>query len=116
MDKQMSELMGQLAEKLGTTAEHLWGALLAQAPIYGALTLIGCAVLILAATAWTVFVWRRAGAWKCEDCAFYAWIGAVVVCLTAAVVSANNAQRIAAAFFNPEYWALQEVTRLLGLH
>ncbi len=44
MDEQIEKLLRELAEKLGTTAEHLWGVLMRQAPISG---VIGILVFVL---------------------------------------------------------------------
>ena len=42
MDEKFQKLIEALAAKLGTTAEHLWGVLVRQAPISGAVDLVLC--------------------------------------------------------------------------
>lgn len=58
MDDKYQQMIEALAAKLGTTAEHLWGVLVRQAPITGAVDLAICVVLA-ALTAWWVSVVNR---------------------------------------------------------
>jgi hypothetical protein len=45
--KELTELLGKLADKLGTTVEKLWSVLLKQAPISGTVDLLLCASLVV---------------------------------------------------------------------
>lgn len=51
MNNDVGELILELAERLGTTGEHLWGVLVRQAPISGAIDLTVMAAWVLA-VAW----------------------------------------------------------------
>lgn len=45
MNEETSKLIRELADKLGTTAEHLWSVLVKQAPISSATDCVGLIVL-----------------------------------------------------------------------
>lgn len=45
MDDKYRQLIEDMAAKLGVTAEHLWGVLVKQAPISGAVDLVICIVM-----------------------------------------------------------------------
>lgn len=121
MDDKTAVLIEKLAEKLGTTAEHLWGVLLRQAPISGAVDLATAVVMVLAAVGLVRFVKEKTtkpaetkddryprAEWAEEDAGF-AWLGTVLYLITTGVVVTGSAQEIVAAFFNPEYWALSHI-------
>ena len=121
MDEKTAALIEKLAEKFGTTAEHLWGVLVTQAPISGFVDLVICAALVFAAAGVVQFVKRKTTApketeenrytraeWDAEG-GELAWAGAAALCLIVGVVVIGSAQDIVAAFFNPEYWALKHV-------
>lgn len=80
MDEKYYELLERIATKLGTTAEHLWGVMVKQAPISGITDLISIVVLIAAAFLWCKTVHRK-----------------------------TKTPPIASSFFNPEYWALMRL-------
>lgn len=121
MNDKTIALIEKLAEKLGTTAEHLWGVLLHQAPISGAVDLATVAVMVLAAVGLVRFVKGKTtkpamteddryphAEWEDEG-AGLAWLGATIYLIITGVVVIGSAQGIVAAFFNPEYWALSHI-------
>lgn len=121
MDDKTTTLIEKLAENLGTTAEHLWGVLLHQAPISGAIDLAGVVVLVMSAVRLVMFVRGKTTApgktedersshaeWEYGD-ASAAWVGTGIYLIVTAVVVHASAQGIVAAFFNPEYWALSHI-------
>lgn len=118
-------LLEQLAAKLGTTAEKLWAVLLKQAPISGMANLILCVGLVLFAVKCFRFVNRKTtvplmteenqyprGEWESEG-SFFAWTGIGILFFVVGLVIAFSVNNIAAAFFNPEYWALKEILSVL---
>lgn len=124
MDAKTTALIEKLADKLGTTAEHLWGVLIAQAPISGFVDLIICSALVFAAVGVVRFVKRKTttleptsengyitAEWE-HDGAALGWFITGIFVLGVGTVVLASIQSIAAAFLNPEYWAL---TRVLGL-
>ena len=120
--KELTELLGQLAAKLGTTVEKLWAVLLKQAPISGTIDLLICIGMVI----FTVWAFRlvkgkttkheivdgtykhREADWE-EEGAFFSWVAVGVIFLITIIQVASESENIAAAFFNPEYWALTNI-------
>lgn len=121
-DKTLSALTA-LAQKLGTTAEYLWGVLLKQAPITGAIDMAVMAAWIAAAVWWFRFVQRKTTAPaataedKCpnaqwtQDGAVLAWVSVVICGLLVALCVGAALSSTAAALLNPEYWALKQILK-----
>lgn len=98
----------ELLARLGTTVEHLWGVLLRQAPIHGAFSIVFDVVACVA----LYYAWRTLYKWDgyVEDKdILYALLGCVTAFVCVYVF--YNLPMIAAAFFNPEYWALKQVLK-----
>ena len=123
MDANTTALIEKLAAKLGTTAEHLWGVLLHQAPISGAVDLATVVVMVLMAIILFRFVRSKTtppdrtyeqqyphAEWEYEG-AGVAWLLTIICLVMVGIVVVELAQSIVAAFLNPEYWAL---SRILG--
>ena len=121
MDEKTAALIEKLAEKLGTTAEHLWGVIITQAQISGLVDLIICTVLVALAVVAVRFVKHKTtkpeetdddryqhAEWEDEG-AGLAWLGVAILLLIVGLVVIGSAQDIVAAFANPEYWALKRV-------
>jgi hypothetical protein len=120
--KEFTELLGQLAEKLGTTVEKLWAVLLKQAPISGIIDLVIC-IGMVAFSVWVFrFVNRKTtvheivdGKWTNKEAewedegAFFSWVAVGAIFLLTIICVASEAENITAAFFNPEYWALTKI-------
>lgn len=120
MNDKTLDLLTRLADKFGTTAEHLWGVLVKQAKIAAVLDFASTAILIVILIAAVRFVkskttkrtpdnyGRRTSEWD-EDGAIIAWVVTVIAGLmTCAAIYANLSNGITAAF-NPEYWALKQI-------
>jgi len=107
------KLIETLATKFGTTAEHLWGVLVRQAPISAGIDLTVW-ILFAAGVIWGwlrfLKVLRSLGPLEDSGDAGVA-IGFVltVASLILVLVAVLTASTTAAAFFNPEYWALQQL-------
>jgi hypothetical protein len=121
MDDKTIALIGKIAEKLGTTSDHLWGVLLHQAPISGAVELSTDVVMAFVAVGLVRFVKGKTtkpaetkdkrytyAEWKDEG-AVLAWIATVAYLIITGAVVIGSVQEIVAAFFNPEYWALSYI-------
>jgi len=121
MDDKTTALIEKLAEKLGTTAEHLWGVLLHQAPISGAVDLATVVVMVLAAVGLVRFVKGKTttpaeteddryphAEWE-DEFAGFAWLVTAIYLIITGLVVIVSPQGIVAAFFNPEYWALSHI-------
>lgn len=123
MDEKYQALIEALANKLGTTVEHLWGVLIRQAPISGVVDLVLCMV-IATVTVWFVAIVKHKttapaataedqypyAEWR-DEAAFLAWAVALIAGVFALVYVICSAQGIAAAFANPEYWALKQLVK-----
>lgn len=114
MNEQTVKLINELAAKLGTTADMLWGALLRQAPIEAASKCISLGVMG-AVIAVAVVALKR---WKPEEDSFNAdvakpiAVGVLgVVIFACLLVFWDKLPTITAGFFNPEYWALKQIMR-----
>ncbi len=111
----ITPLLEQLATKLGTTTEYLWAAMLRQAPIDGVVWIIQTVFVVA-----SVFVLRSLSLVTCRKIQSDDWdelgiiFGALLVLgwlfiLILCVVIFFNISIILAAFFNPEYWALDQI-------
>jgi hypothetical protein len=121
MNENTEKLVRELAEKLGTTAEHLWGVLMRQAPITAATDAV--IAVIMLGVLWALYHLVRSKTTappKTEDDRYpsaewvktdaeLAWvILAIYGALTVAVVCGTIAT-VMTATMNPEYWALKQL-------
>lgn len=120
MNEQTEQLIRELADKLGTTAEHLWGVLIQQALITGIVDTV--AMLVFGVIIVRLFIFVKAKTteraetatsyaradWEDEQ-AVGAWLGWGVLAFTFSLVLAGSASMTMAAFLNPEYWALKQI-------
>lgn len=106
MNEQTQQLIDKLATKLGTTAEHLWGVLIKQAPISSTIDLIGIA-LLFAVLLYAYKLLKRADLDYADGpLAFALWW---LFFLLGLIVSIIAMPYILSGFFNPEYWALKQL-------
>jgi len=113
MNEQTQQLIENLAIKLGTTADHLWGVLVRQAPISCATDAIGLCIYA------AVIVWayrlvrnktKNGGDWN-DGC------GSIVIpwgiwsfgLLFLLIVGLSPLSVIVSGFVNPEYWAFRQI-------
>jgi hypothetical protein len=124
MDQNTLQALTALAEKLGTTAEYLWGVLLRQAPITGATDLLVMVAWITAVVGWARFVRRNTAspaptvedrypraAWDDDAVVCLAWFSVVVIAVIAALFIGSSLSITVAALVNPEYWALRQILK-----
>lgn len=113
MNEQTQQLIEKLAAKLGTTAEHLWGVLVRQAPISSMTDAIALC-LYAAIMVWGYRLVREKtkddGDWN-DNCGSAAlpWIIWGVGTLILLIALCCSLSGIVAGFVNPEYWALKEI-------
>lgn len=123
MDEKTLQALTDLAEKLGTTSEYLWGALIKQAPITGAVDLMIMVAWVAAAAGWFALVKRKTteppksdedryprAEWV-EESAFIGWVSVAIFSLIAGVVVSSTLSITIAALLNPEYWALAQILK-----
>lgn len=113
MNETTDKLIRGLAEKLGTTTQHLWSVLLKQAPISST----SDTILILGYLAILIFLYKivrektkEEGDWN-DGCGSSAlpwmiWVGFLIGFLIIVVTSFST---IIAGFVNPEFWALKQL-------
>jgi hypothetical protein len=110
MDDKTEKLIRDLAEKLGTTSEHLWTVMVRQAPISGVTAIFEAAIMIIAVVAAFYFVQDKTAtnAWMGEG-AFFAWFGWVIFTVVVFMAVCCSIEDTVSAIFNPEYWALNKL-------
>jgi hypothetical protein len=121
MNEQNEKLVRELAEKLGTTVEHLWEVLIRQASITAISNGIIIALLALAIGWAYKFVRAKttcppstendrypSAEWEYEG-AGLAWALLGFGALIALVFTLCGIHEIATCLLNPEYWALKQV-------
>lgn len=118
MNEQTTKLIEQLAHKLGTTSEYLWGVLLKQAPLSAITDLMYLVIVVIMGiglyklhkrfsketTKYDVWSYESNGELVIPIIIILAiiWVILLIICFC----SIDN---IIYGFFNPEYWAFKEV-------
>jgi hypothetical protein len=115
MNENTEKLIRELAEKLGTTTEHIWSVLVAQAPISSSINLailIGFAVAVYASYKQVARKAISGGEWD-DNCGsmIFPWIAWVAFAFLAIFVACCSIEDIAAGLLNPEYWALKQIIK-----
>ncbi len=127
MNDKLAELLEKLAVKLGTTAEHLWNVLIVQAKFWAynqiafdiALLLSSVGCFFLAKKLWKTGEEKEKTNEYLEMNELPFEIGAMIIAITFFILCAilvyqlSEFDKVLGAFFNPEYYALQEVTKML---
>lgn len=113
--KDYAELLQSLADKFGTTVEHLWGVLIKQAAISASVSLIISCTLVVSAIAIFKFIQKKTkepengnAEWR-EEGAFIAWFVFAIFSLVSFIIIIESLNIITAGFLNPEYWALMQI-------
>lgn len=117
MNDQTIKLIEQLSVKLGTTAEHLWGVLMRQAPITATLDIAVSTIIAFFLWKSFRFIYRKTRE-DCNGCADWdeeigaiiwgAWLAIAIIgglCIYCEVSDAL------AGLANPEYWALMQIIK-----
>ncbi len=115
MDDKTAELIKQLADKLGTTAEHLWGVLIKQAPISTTINFVFCVGFSLLLIWWVRFMHKKItvkkeGEYRAEwdmDDAIFPIIFTIFAAGILAPLLVISVKGFVTAWVNPEYWALR---------
>ncbi len=115
MNEQTQKLISELADKLGTTAEHLWGVLVRQAPIDATASIVSSGVFLLISLI-TIIVGLQLQKKTQEDFAygfssFFCLAGGAIALAVTISVTVASLSDISAGFINPEYWALKQILK-----
>ena len=122
MNEQTEQLIRELAEKLGTTVEHLWGVLIKQAPITAAADTI--ITLIMLVTLWvgSKLVYKKTkvppkteenrfpkAEWDDDFVEFMAWGALALHAIATFAALYFTIATVLTVVLNPEYWALKQL-------
>lgn len=114
MNENTEKLIRELAEKLGTTAEHLWGVLIRQAPITAITDLLESGILAAVCIVGGKYLlrWHK----KLQESGdtdhpgfLMLYLGYLCLLVITIICVLCNVSEIANAFLNPEYWALKQI-------
>jgi hypothetical protein len=117
MNEQTETLVRELAEKLGTTVEHLWEVTIRQAAITAVSNGIIIALLVLI-VGWAYKLVRAKTTcpqptadhqYPSADWSEIAWIGFGFGALIATVFILPGLHETITCLLNPEYWALKQL-------
>ncbi len=126
MDK-LAPLLEQLAEKLGTTVEYLWGVLIKQASVT-VIVNIGVNLIFVCLIIFLIVLGKKLTSKlkptednkypkaiiEDDDGVFFTWAGIIVVVTISFFIILLSSGEIVNALCNPEYWALKEVLSMVG--
>lgn len=113
MDEVTAKLIEELATKLGTTTEHLWGVMLRQAPIESGCTIaVTCAVAVGLSWLWKRLLARKPltypHIYDDVDREFgRIMLGIITLLFVGGTMCVFN--DVVSGFVNPEYWALKQL-------
>jgi hypothetical protein len=106
--KQVSEVLDVLAQKFGSTVEHLWGILIKQAYVEGIISLVWVIISIIVGTISIKYIIKF---FKEEDDGWEGMLFAICFGLIAlsALVFCLNINDTIRALVNPEFYAIKEI-------
>lgn len=109
MKESTEQLIRELAEKLGTTVEHLWGVLVKQAQISAITDSI---FLLVSGAALALSLFFLVKTESDDENIIFPWAMATVfggIFWTLKICFGIN--EIISGFYNPEFWALQQLIK-----
>lgn len=111
MNEPTEKLIRELADKLGTTAEHLWGVLIAQARVeFFAMSITYLIILILFGI--TFFLYKKHMNEKYQVNKFTIPMLIVgFITATSLISGLGYLPMYLASILNPEYWALRQILK-----
>lgn len=113
MSQEVTKILDILAERFGTTIEHLWGIMVRQAMV-NSISNLALAVVTLVAILIVVQKWESwtddidEGGIGVPLIMFFGLFGVCGIIITIKVFPDTIT-----GFFNPEYWVLQQILELL---
>ena len=113
IDPRVLDLVDQLARAMGTTADMVWTALLHQASISATTVLV---LLLFVWAALIIGVWITFKHWAAiaeNDMAFGAILAISVSGIITLAITVGEGITMLAGFFNPNYWALRHILKLI---
>lgn len=120
MNEQTIKLLEELSTKLGTTTEMLWGALIKQAPISSATSVLWVFLMFAVTLTIIVITWRLNKKYNnpnndTKDDGEIGFLTGCCVVLTIVTLAVWGCEipNMLSGFLNPEYWALQQLLQQL---
>jgi len=117
MNENTTKLIEQLAQKLGTTSEYLWGVLLKQAPIDATINLIQIIIVLL--FGWILYkIYKKiikntdstnSYYSKYEEATSVPMAMGLLVFAILLIYAFSCIGDVINGYFNPEYWALDRI-------
>ena len=109
MDENTRLLIEQLAAKLGTTADHVWGILIQQAMV----SAITNSIFAAAALITSIIIINRLNKLDYDKYDVLPDVGKVLTYALSAVAIPILVYSAITGFANPEYWALSQILGLI---
>jgi short subunit fatty acids transporter len=114
----LTTLLSALATKLGTSVEHLWGVLIQQAFIDGIVTIVQ--FILVGIATWISYIITKKLLKIINDDPYDKDLWWICIVLYWAILASFiiacffELPILIAAFFNPEYWALQHLMHMIS--
>jgi len=114
MNENTEKLVRELAEKLGTTVDHLWSVLVRQAIIQSYAEIACLALFSIGVAIWARFLRKKTTgddpSWPISDeWPFLLWVFTGVSLLVAVIVALITLPLSIVTILNPEFWALKQI-------
>lgn len=117
MNSELEHILTLLAERFGTTVNHLWEVMIRQAYISAGVHIFQLVVVVVGFIyGYKLFNWLREERETADD-EFYYDMGVIALATLSgftAVIAFFSLPDLATKLFNPEYWALQQILDALG--
>lgn len=112
VQKKAMEMLEALATKLGTTVDHLWKMMVAQAGVEAINTFVALGMSIVLVWVTHHYVWRWM--WKKPDSDGRTWVTMLLTTLATITTIKGflGLFSLATKLLNPEYWAFRAILRL----
>ena len=120
MNDKLQAVLVQLAEKLGTTAEHLWSVLIRQAKIEGVTNIVSYVILIVCICLYLKFLSPFTKVENSDPCEWSSSefarivtsISAGIALLVFTLAAVFSIQNTVTCFINPEFVALNNLVHM----
>lgn len=103
MTDKLQDQLAELAQKLGTTGEHLWQVCVRQAPISSTIYFFWMALTVALVIG---FAWK---AKRSKEWWIVVWGCASLLMVITGLIELSDLNQALAGYFNPEYAALKDI-------
>ena len=112
MNEQLQNTLAALAEKFGTTVEHLWDVLIYQARVEAVVTgieLIFIAILFSVSLHYVRVLFKGVLKDDWDEITYAPIVCLIIGMVLLGVWAINDVSNIITMVWNPEYWALRQI-------